>query len=94
MVSFYIDGEEAPSVSTTLLELAWVGRQAAISNSPPSDNGGRPWGVDLFGHTAKSGGVSSTMRIPFGESLRVTIKAPPSAKAQSTYWMIVRGVES
>jgi len=92
-VSFYIDGEVTPSISVTLLELAWVGRQGALGNQPPTDNHGAPWGVNLFGHTAKSGGVSSTLRIPFGTHLRVTIRAPASAKAQSVYWMIVRGVE-
>ena len=51
-------------------------------------------GIEQFGHTATSGGIYSTVRIPFGTSIRVAIQAPPSATAKSIYWMIVRGIEA
>jgi hypothetical protein len=37
----------------------------------------------MMGRTAKSGAVQSTVRIPFGESIKVTIQAPSSAEKQS-----------
>ncbi len=47
-----------------------------------------------MGKTASSGGVYSTMRIPFQRRFRSTIQADPSVKGQSVYWMIVRGIEA
>lgn len=88
----YIDGEATASIDVSLLEVAHVGSRAATGNSPPSD--GSPFGHDLFGKTAQSGGVYSTVRIPFGTSLRTTITAPPScATGNSIYWFIIRGIE-
>ena len=48
----------------------------------------------MFGKTAVSGGVFSTMRIPFQRRLRTTIKASAKAQGQSVYWMIIRGIEN
>jgi hypothetical protein len=61
-----------------------------VARSTTAANRGLPWGIEQFGHTASSGGVSSTIRIPFGKSVRVTIKAPPGTTTTSVYWMIVR----
>jgi hypothetical protein len=91
-----VDGEAAPSINMTLLELANVGRFSpdgqGRSGQPPAE----PWGVGLFGHTAQHGGVYSTVRIPFAASVRVTIESgvthPPGG--HGTFWIIVRGVES
>ena len=91
----YVDGETTTaSVNVTLLELAWVGRRASVGRDKPSDARGLPWGVDLFGHTANSGGVYSTLRVPFGNSVRVTIRASPSYKHDAVFWCIVRGLEA
>lgn len=41
---------------------------------------------------AKSGGVSSTLRVPFQRSLKTTIAS--RASANSVYWFIIRGLEA
>jgi hypothetical protein len=97
-IRFYIDGESVASVGLKLLELSWVSEWASPAHSslaPGSsggqyDNRGLPWGLADFGHTASSGGVSSTIRIPFGKSVRVTIQAPPNTFTTSVYWAIIR----
>ena len=88
----YIDGESSPSINVTILELAHVGALAAISSDTPVD--GSPFGNDLFGKTAKTGGVYTTMRIPFASSIRTTITAPPSATAAAVFWFVIRGIEA
>ena len=35
----------------------------------------------------------STVRIPFGSSIRVTLTQAASCDSQGTYWFIIRGVE-
>lgn len=89
LLRFYVDG--ALTLELTLLELAHVGAQGAVGNDPPQD--GSPFGNDLFGKTAHTGGVYSTMRIPFQSTLRTTIQAAPSCATNSIYWFIIRGVE-
>jgi hypothetical protein len=97
VIRFYVDGETEASIQLKLLELSWVSEYASPAHSslkPGSsggqyDNRGLPWGIADFGHTASSGGVSSTIRIPFGKSVRVTIQAPPNTFTTSVYWMIV-----
>ena len=92
IIKIYTDGGESPSIVFTLGDLAALGSYGAIGASAPQD--GSPYGIGLFGKTAKSGGVYSTVRIPFQRSIRTTIQAPPGAKGQSTYWFIVRGIEA
>lgn len=87
----YIDGEATASIDLSLLELANVGHLGAAGDSA-SD--GSPFGNSLFGKTAKSGGVYSTVRIPFGKSVRTTIAAAEDCTCASIYWYIVRGVEA
>lgn len=87
---FYIDNETVPSVDLLLRELASVGKRDAVGNTATIG----PFGNELFGKTAKTGGVYSTMRIPFGTSLRVTMTNAPSAAVGGIYWLIVRGVEA
>eukprot|EP00040_Diaphanoeca_grandis_P021191 m.112895 g.112895 ORF g.112895 m.112895 type:complete len:466 (+) comp28226_c0_seq1:152-1549(+) len=99
ILNFYVDGETTPSITMTLLELAGESRfnnasDNAQTGNPGGTTDGGPWGIDMMGRTAKSGGVFSTVRIPFGTSIKTTIQAPPSSMGQSVYWMIVRGLES
>lgn len=91
-VRVYVDGSATPSVDVTLLELAHVGARGASSNNPPKD--GSPFGNDLFGKTAITGGVYTTMRIPFASTIRTTITAPPSSKSSSVFWFVIRGIEA
>jgi len=51
-------------------------------------------GLSLFGHTAKNGGVYTTVRVPFLKSLRVTVTAPTAAEHDSVFWMVIRGLEA
>ena len=87
IVTFYLDGDK---IQMTLLELALEGPHGAVGRT---DHNGGPWGTELFGKTAKSGGVYSTIRIPFFKTLKVTIQASPAANSNNVFWMIVRGVE-
>jgi hypothetical protein len=83
-----------PSISITLLELAGESNFNKASSDPQLRNtDGGPWGIDMMGRTAHTGGVYSTVPIPFQTSLRTSIQAPDSAIGQSVYWFMIRGVE-
>lgn len=86
VLRMYVDGEAQASIELTLLELANVGK----FNTGGNERNLEPWGVALFGHTAENGGVYSTVRFPFGSSVKVTLKSSLSG----TYWFILRGVEA
>jgi hypothetical protein len=87
----YVDGAAAASIDVSLLELAHVGHLGSQGNNPSTD--GSPFGTALFGKTARTGGVYSTMRIPFNASIRTTIQAPPTCTKSAIYWFIIRGIE-
>ncbi|CAE7886984.1 unnamed protein product [Symbiodinium necroappetens] len=96
-VFFFVDGEKQPSISLTLLELAGEGHwNLAGTNAQSGDHmpDGSPWGTSLMGRTAKSGGVYSTLRVPFGKSIRTAIRAPASATQDSVFWFVIRGLEA
>ena len=61
---------------------------AAVAVDAAGVNDGSPFGESLFGHTARQGGVYSTVRIPFGKSLRATITSPDPQ--DGTFWFIIR----
>lgn len=88
----YVDGEAAASIDVTLRQLAGVGARAAVGNNPPGD--GSPFGNELFGKTARTGGVYGTLRVPFGSSVRTTIRGPDSCNQSSYFWFVIRGVEA
>jgi hypothetical protein len=90
-IRFYIDGAATPTLDLSILEFAHVGVYGAVGNNAPAD--GSPFGHDLFGKTAHTGGVYSTMRIPFQTSLRTTIQAPATCQTQSIFWFVIRGLE-
>jgi hypothetical protein len=97
ILRFYIDGEASASVECSLAEIAGESVRFAQSESHSSTTApddGSPYGLALFGKTAKSGGVYSTVRIPFGKSVKVTIQSSTASKGQSIYWMIIRGLEA
>jgi len=89
---FYIDGEMKPSIDISLLEIGLVGSDAAQGVNHPND--GSPFGFDLFGKTAVTGGVYTTMRIPFMKSIRTTIEGPQTCNGTSIFWFIIRGIEN
>ena len=91
VIRFYVDNEVNASIQLRIRELANVGRLGAVGDGAAD---GSPFGTDLFGKTAKSGGVYSTVRVPFAVSLRVTIQNAPSAVQPGIYWLIVRGIEA
>ena len=88
----YVDGEAAASVDVLLRELACVGRLGAVGRAAPRD--GSPFGHTLFGKGARTGGVWSTVRVPFAASLRVTLTNAASAAKFGRFWLIIRGVEA
>jgi hypothetical protein len=88
---FYIDGEAAPSITVTLLQLASVGAGGAQGNSHKDVS---PFSAGLFGKNAQTGGVWSTMRIPFQLSISVSLQPPDTCDKTQIFWMIIRGVES
>jgi hypothetical protein len=91
MLRIYVDGEAVPSIALTLLQLASVGAAGAKGDSHSDVS---PFSAELFGKNAQTGGVWSTMRIPFQSTVRVTIEQAPSGVHGGTFWGIIRGVEA
>ena len=75
----------------TLLQMASVAKAADSGNAHKDIS---PFSAELFGKNAQTGGVWTTMRMPFGSSVRVTLQQASSCNTQGTYWIIVRGVEA
>ena len=76
ILRIYQDNDDTPEIALTLLELAGESRfhyPSSSGNQWHEDQAG-PWGTELNGRTAKSGGVYSTIRIPFEKSIRVTLQ--------------------
>lgn len=92
LLRLYIDGSSTPSIQLKLSDLAVVGQYGAVGPNTPTD--GSPYGIGLFGKTAKNGGVYSTVRIPFYKTIKSTIEAAPGTQGQSIYWFIIRGLEA
>lgn len=91
VLRLYIDGEVSPSINITLLQLASVGSAGATGNGHKDIS---PFAAGhLFGKNAQTGGVWTTIRIPFASTLRVTLQQSATCDSQSTYWFIIRGVE-
>jgi len=88
----YVDGEETASIDLLFGEIALLGRKAVNGTQNPKD--GSPWGNSLFGHTAKDGGVYTTVRVPFLKTLRVTVTNSPTASHPALFWMVIRGLEA
>ena len=89
----YVDGAAAPTLDVLLLQLAFVG--ASAEYAPQSKSTTLFSAGGLFGKNAGTGGVFSTIRIPFGASVRVTLEQAPSCPSHNgIYWIIVRGVEA
>jgi Protein of unknown function (DUF2961) len=92
MLRIYIDGEATPSIALTLLQLSSVGAGGAKGNTHSDVS---PFSAELFGKNANTGGVWSTMRIPFQASVRVTVQQAASAGPHGgTLWIIIRGLEA
>jgi hypothetical protein len=89
----YVDGAAAPTLDVRLLQLAFVG--AAAEYEPQAKSSTLFSAGGLFGKNAGSGGVFTTIRIPFGASVRVTLEQAESCPTnEGVYWIIVRGVEA
>lgn len=90
VIRIYVDDETVASISITLLQLAAIGNMSATGVDPPKD--GSPFGIGLMGKTARSGGVYSTVRIPFTRNIRTTVTS--SYAHDGVLWFIIRGLES
>jgi len=49
-----------------------------------------PWGNSYFGKGAATGGVYSTLRVPYTKSFRITGEVPSYSKSGITFWWISR----
>jgi len=76
----YIDGNMP--LEFTLDMLAGIG----------FDDNTSPWGTAHFGKGANTGGVYSTMRIPYTNSIRVTGLLPSFINQPRTFWWVIRGI--
>eukprot|EP01087_Luapelamoeba_hula_P003995 TRINITY_DN13963_c0_g1_i1.p1 TRINITY_DN13963_c0_g1~~TRINITY_DN13963_c0_g1_i1.p1 ORF type:complete len:350 (+),score=48.67 TRINITY_DN13963_c0_g1_i1:253-1302(+) len=79
---FYIDGETTASIDIPLDYAAGIG----------FDDQTAPWGTEMIGKGATSGGVFNNIRIPFFKTIRITCQQPTSDPT-GTFWWIVRGAE-
>eukprot|EP01087_Luapelamoeba_hula_P022529 TRINITY_DN8097_c0_g1_i1.p1 TRINITY_DN8097_c0_g1~~TRINITY_DN8097_c0_g1_i1.p1 ORF type:complete len:334 (+),score=55.44 TRINITY_DN8097_c0_g1_i1:114-1115(+) len=79
---FYVDGETIPSIDIPLDFAVGIG----------FDDEAAPWGTDLIGKGATTGGVFNNIRIPFFKSIRITCQQPTS-NPTGVFWWIVRGAE-
>lgn len=91
LLRIYVDGDVNASIQMTLLQMASVAAAADIGNAHADVS---PFSAGLFGKSAQTGGVWTTMRVPFQSTVRVTLEAPPSCGNLQTFWIIIRGVEA
>eukprot|EP00664_Eupelagonemidae_sp_cell27_P001541 gene1541-2563_t len=92
-VHVWVDGERRPSIVANLF--LWHGVDWR-ENDPAAAT--PPWSTRRFSNLGKAGGLSNTVRIPFGRSVRIAVsgrilRAPAGSNA-SSLWYIVRGVEA
>jgi len=76
ILSYYVDGN--PPLTVTLDMLAGIG-----FGDPAA-----PWGTEHFGKGAATGGVYSTLRVPFSKSIQITAQ---TNGPDLTFWFVVRG---
>lgn len=87
----YIDDSSIPTVELKLLQIATVGAESTKNGSPGDLS---PFSAgSLFGKYSRSGGVWSTMRIPFGLNVRITLRQAATCEIESSASFIVRGIE-
>eukprot|EP01084_Bolivina_argentea_P008448 15818_1 len=82
IVRIYMDNSTTPSIEYKLLLAHGVGF------TMKEENNNAPWATRRVGHNAKNGGLFNTFRIPFQQSVRVTIETVSTG----TFWYIIRGV--
>jgi len=58
------------------------------------DDNTAPWGTSHFGKAASTGGVYSTLRIPFSSWIKITGELPSSQTQGRSFWWVVRGVKN
>ena len=87
----YVDGETTPTVQLTLLQIASVGANGAKGDSHDDIS---PYSAELFGKNAQTGGVWTTIRIPFQTTIRLTLQQASTCSQQGVAWIIIRGVEN
>jgi hypothetical protein len=91
LLRIFVDGESTPTLDLTLLQIASVGRAGAQGDGHTDIS---PFSAELFGKNAQTGGVWTTIRIPFQSTVSVTLRQASTCSAQGTAWIIVRGVEN
>jgi hypothetical protein len=81
-IRIYIDGFETPSLDFRLLMASGIGFDHPVVS---------PWGEELIGATALSGGLYNTLRIAFSNSIRVTATLDEGEESHGFYY-IIRGL--
>jgi len=77
----YIDGALSPTYEFTADEFACIGFEDSAS----------PWGTEMVGKGAKSGGIYSHLKIPFTTSIEYRASMTPNATTAGTLYWQVRG---
>eukprot|EP01043_Picozoa_sp_COSAG02_P052123 COSAG02_NODE_5573_length_4221_cov_5.669335_3_plen_388_part_00 len=93
LVRYYVDGESSPSIAVRPLEAIGVFFAGTMSNKTDAiHSGGEPWQNSLFGKTGEDGGIWWNWKVPFQNSVRVTIERRTRAPAKDPRYIIIRGV--
>jgi hypothetical protein len=79
IVRYYIDGEQNASIEF----------EPGLASGSGFDDQAAPWGTKWMGHGAHSAWFNN-FKIPFGDSVRVTIQSKDGAK-HGGFYMILRG---
>jgi len=89
-ISYFVDGEEAPSISATVNMLtggALANETGVLSRKLV------PWGNAALGRTGYDGGAYTTMKVPFARSIRVEALMAPGESQGRSFYSLVRGLE-
>lgn len=83
-IRVYADGEQKPSIDMEL------GLGVGVGFEDPA----APVGIARMGKTGHPSGVYNTLRIPFGNGIRVTAQLAEDVKSNPPFWWIIRGTEN
>lgn len=82
VIRIYVDGEKKPSIEMKLSE--------GFANAYHSSN--HYQSASIIGKTGKKGGLYNTIKIPFGEEIKITAQNnEKNEKPEKHFWWILRG---
>lgn len=83
-IRYYVDGEKVASIDMDL----YMGHGIGFNDNHA------PWTTKHMGKVGKRNGIYNNYRIPFGNSVRVTVQRSEDAEDDPQIWWIIRGVEN